>query len=284
MEEECKKYISYCNQHLSCNLCCYIGEMVYAHELASIVNQLTQLKRDNVFFSNKVFWLNDKMEKVDEVNTTDTSVWAVMLKNGAKEKLIDEVKSYLEHLSVSSAMGRSKLLGFQQDFDQMIFAALKQKGLRAHELFNDSKTVEMHGSAIQSIQEMLEWVESVVERTIEYINGTQKLMSPVEKAKNYIRLNLDKELTREEIASYVYLNPDYFDRVFKKDTGASVARFIMQERLTKAKELLEKTDISISTIAENVGYPNSANFSSMFKRMTGMNPVDYRKSKSYNHS
>jgi two-component system, response regulator YesN len=281
IEEECEKYISCCNQHLNCDLCCYIGEVVFAHELAALVNQLTQLKRNNVSFSNKVLWINDSMDKIAEVNTTDTSIWRVMLKNGAAEKLIAEVKSYLEHLFLSSGMGRSKLLGFQQDFNQMIFAALGQKGLQAHELFNDSKTVEMHGCAAQSLHEMLEWVEHVVEKTIEYINGSQKSLSPVVKAKNYIRLNLDKELTRDEIANYVYLNPDYFDRVFKKETGLSVARFIMQERIAKAQDLLMKTDIPISTIGENVGYPNSANFSSMFKRMTGRNPADYRRSKSH---
>jgi len=282
IEKECEKYISYCNQHLNCNLCCYIGEMVHAHELASLVNQLTQLKRNNVSFSNKVFWLNDKMEKITAVNKTDTSIWVIMLENRTKEKLIDEVKRYLEHLSATSGMGRSELFGFQQDFDQMVFAVLAQKGLQAHELFNDSKTVEMHGSATQSLQEMLEWVKYIVEKTIEYINEAQNLVSPVDKVKKYIQLNLDKKLTREEIASYVYLNPDYLDRVFKKETGVSVARFIIQERLAKAKELLEKTDISINTIAENVGYPNAANFSSMFKKMTGVNPVDYRKSNSYN--
>ncbi|MDF2522599.1 MAG: AraC family transcriptional regulator [Clostridiales bacterium] len=280
VEEECEKYISYCNEHLNCDLCCYIGEAVSAHELAAMVNQLIQLKRNNISFTNKVLWINQKEIEKTEVNTTDTSLWIVMLKNGAEEKLIAEVKRYLEALSLSSDRGRSKLLGFQQDFSQMIYAALEKKGMQAHELFNDSKIVEMHNSATQSLHEMLEWVEYVVERTIGYIKGSQKSMSPVVKAKNYIRLNLDKELTREEIASDVYLNPDYFDRVFKKETGVSVARFIMQERIAKAQELLEKTDIPISTIAENVGYPNSANFSSMFKRMTGRNPADYRRSKS----
>jgi two-component system, response regulator YesN len=281
IEEECEKYISYCNQHLNCDLCCYIGEVIFAHDLAALVNQLIQIKRNNVSFTNKVLWTNDRDVEKTKVNTTDTSVWIVMLKSEAEEKLIAEVKRYLEHLSLSSGMGRSKLLGFQQDFSQMIFTALGKKGLQAHELFNDSKIVEMHGCATQSLHEMLEWVKYVVEKTIGYIKESQKSMSPVVKAKNYIRLNLDKELTREEIASDVYLNPDYFDRVFKKETGVSVARFIMQERIAKAQELLEKTDIPISTIGENVGYPNSANFSSMFKRMTGRNPADYRRSKSH---
>jgi two-component system, response regulator YesN len=279
LEEQCKKYILSCNQYLHCDLCCYVGEIIYAHELASMVNELIKLKRNNVTISNKVFRINEKLVKASAVNTTDTRLWAVMIKNGAKDKLVFEVKKYLENLSMISGHDMNGLYGFQQDFNQMIFTALAQKGMQAHELFNDSKTVEMNSNATRSLQEMLEWVEYIIERTTEFTEHDEKSISPVLKVKNYIKLHLDKELTREEIASNVYLNPDYFDRVFKRETGLSVARFIMQERLAKAQDLLLKTDLSISVIAINVGYPNSANFSSMFKRMIGMNPADYRKNK-----
>jgi two-component system response regulator YesN len=279
LEELCEKYIVTCNQYLHCDLCCYVGEIIYAHELASMVNELIKLKRNNVTISNKIFRINEKLIKASVVNKTDTSIWGLMLKNGTKDKLILEVKNYLEDLSITSELRMNALYGFQQDFNQMIFTVLAQQGMQAHEMFNDSKTVEMNANATRSLQEMLEWVEYIIERTIELTEDGEKQISPVIKAKNFIKLHLDKELTREEIASHVYLNPDYFDRVFKRETGLSVSRFIMQERLVKAQDLLLKTDLPISVIAINVGYPNSANFSSMFKRMTGMNPADYRKNK-----
>ncbi|MCM8710337.1 response regulator [Clostridium sp. SYSU_GA19001] len=279
LEEQCEKYIFTCNQYMYCDLCCYVGEMIYAHQLASMVNELIKLKRNNVTIFNKVFPINVKPIKTSVVNTTDTSLWSVMLKNGAKDNLIFEIKKYLEDLYITSAPDTNVLYGFQQDFNQMIFAALAQKGMQAHELFNDSKTIEMNANATGSLQEMLEWVEYIIERTIGFTKPDEKSISPVIKAKNYIKLHLEKELTREEIASHVYLNPDYFDRVFKRETGLSVARFIMQERLVKAQDLLIKTNLPINVIAISVGYPNSSNFSSMFKRMTGMNPADYRKNK-----
>jgi two-component system response regulator YesN len=173
IEEECKKYIIACKQYLNCDLSCYIGEPVYAYELAAKVYQLTKFKKSNEAFFNKVFYVNENTSKYEE-----------------------------------------------------------------------------------QVEEM-------------------KL--PVYKAIKYIKEHLEQELPREEIASFVFLNPDYFDRVFKKETGVSVARFIMQERLDKAKELLIKTELPISTIASTVGYTNLSNFSSMFKKMCGMNPVEYRK-------
>jgi two-component system response regulator YesN len=117
----------------------------------------------------------------------------------------------------------------------------------------------------------------VNEKTFRDEEQVEELESPVYKAIKYIKQHLEQELTREEIASFVYLNPDYFDRIFKKETGSSVSRFVMLERLDKAKELLVKTDFPISTIASTVGYTNLSNFSSMFKKMCGMNPIDYRK-------
>jgi AraC-type DNA-binding domain-containing proteins len=95
--------------------------------------------------------------------------------------------------------------------------------------------------------------------------------------KDYIKLNIDQELTREQISNCVYLNSDYLDRIFKKETGISVAKYMMEERFKISCELLLKTDISISEIAAAVGYTNISHFSSMFKKMSGINPAEYRK-------
>ena len=75
----------------------------------------------------------------------------------------------------------------------------------------------------------------------------------------------------------MFLNPDYLDRRFKKDTGCSVNRYILKEQLEMAKKLLLYPDITVSEIAVRCGYANMSNFSAMFKRETGVSPVEYRK-------
>lgn len=79
----------------------------------------------------------------------------------------------------------------------------------------------------------------------------------------------------------MYLNPDYLDRFFKKETGMSVSRFIQMERVKMAKDLLNQEELSVGEIAVKCGYTNLSNFSAMFKRETGKNPIDYRKMKSF---
>lgn len=99
----------------------------------------------------------------------------------------------------------------------------------------------------------------------------------IEKARAYIEQNLNAHLTREDVANHVYMNPDYLNRIFKKETGMLISDYILQERIKMAKELLTSSNLTITEIAMRVGFANFPYFSTMFKKYTKMNPVDYRK-------
>lgn len=93
----------------------------------------------------------------------------------------------------------------------------------------------------------------------------------------YIDENLATQLSVKDIAEHVSLNPQYMMRLFKKKTGKSVLAYVTDRRMELARELLLKTDWSIETITEKCGYISSAHFASLFKRLEGMAPGQYRK-------
>lgn len=99
---------------------------------------------------------------------------------------------------------------------------------------------------------------------------------PVEKAKEYIRKNISRSLSRTEIAEAVFLNPEYLSHLFKKETGSSLGDFILEEKMIAAKSLLKDTNIKVSVIASKVGFSNFSYFSSVFKKSTGLTPIEYR--------
>jgi two-component system response regulator YesN len=72
------------------------------------------------------------------------------------------------------------------------------------------------------------------------------------------------------------LNPDYLTRVFKKETGLSISDYVMGQRLGMAADLLSSTDLPVGAIAAKVGYANFSHFSRMFKKHTGLGPIEYR--------
>jgi two-component system response regulator YesN len=275
--EKCKDFIESSFNNLKCSLSCYIGNPIPIYELSGAVKQLSALKKNNVAFYNKVIFSDERnmASKADVVK--DMNIWTIMLREGSYKKLVGEVEEYLEQTAITEGLDINMLYRFQQDFIQIVYAELEEKGIHAHQILRDDKTMELYVNATNSVVEMVEWVRNITENIAVYDSKTEKEQSPISKAKKYIKLNLEQELSREEVANHVYLNPDYLDRLFKREEGVSVAKYILQERFNMAKELLSNTAMPISTIAVSVGYGNLSNFSSMFKKISGVNPVDYRK-------
>lgn len=270
-------YISKCNHFLKCDLSCYLGESAYANQLADLVERLLMLEKNNVAHINRVLSLNGASTITGEFDIKDMSLWSLLVMDGAREKLLNEVMNYLTDLSQSSGLNANTLYQFQQYFTQMLYKALDQKGIQIKELLNDNEFIQLQIKAPNSVTDMIEWIQYIVNKSLIYANEVEKSESVINSVKKFIQLNLDKELSREDVARHVYLNPDYLDRIYKKKTGVSVSKYMLQERLKIAQELLSKTDLPISTIAAKVGYCNHSNFSCVFKKMHGMNPAEYRK-------
>lgn len=83
-------------------------------------------------------------------------------------------------------------------------------------------------------------------------------------------------ITPEEIASKLCQSYSSFRKTFKEYTGFSPARYINDVRMSKAKELLTNTSLSIKEIAYNVGYNNHDYFFTAFRNLTGLTPAKYR--------
>lgn len=108
-------------------------------------------------------------------------------------------------------------------------------------------------------------------------NRAQRSSYPVQRAMEYIQDKLNVQMRLEDIAEYVMLSPNYLSMLFKKETGQGISDFILQLRLERAKLLLRTTSLNISQIAEKVGYQDARHFSKLFRKMTGIQPKDYRK-------
>ena len=100
--------------------------------------------------------------------------------------------------------------------------------------------------------------------------------SVIQHAKNYIRAHYADNLSRETVASAVYLDSAYFSRIFKLKTGVSFIEFLTTVRMEKAIELLS-TQMSITDIAAAVGYQHRNRFISNFRKYSGYTPNDYRR-------
>lgn len=98
------------------------------------------------------------------------------------------------------------------------------------------------------------------------------------KALAYIEEHLDEEdLSIVSVAAYVYLNPVYFGRVFKSAMQMTFKKYLLQQRMERAKRLLEGGTENISTICDQVGISNPSYFTHLFKQYEGKLPSEYKK-------
>ena len=135
-------------------------------------------------------------------------------------------------------------------------------------------------SAVKRIKEIKETTEEekVIIKKIVDSKNKKLVENPIDNAKRYIRENISENISIKDISENVFLNPQYFMRIFKKETDMSVLEYITKERIDLAKKLLATTDFPINNVAICVGYDNFSYFSKIFKRNTKMTPAEYRKS------
>jgi AraC family transcriptional regulator len=93
----------------------------------------------------------------------------------------------------------------------------------------------------------------------------------------YIHDRLAEDLTITAIADELEMSQYYFSRSFKQAIGISPYRYVVEQRIEAAKQLLRTSQLPISTISERVGFASQNQLTIQFRNLTGTTPSDYRK-------
>lgn len=98
-----------------------------------------------------------------------------------------------------------------------------------------------------------------------------------ELVKQYIQENYLQNITLAEIAAKFNFSQAYLTKIFIKFTGVTPLKYKTSLRINAAKDYLDKTNMSLSDIAEQLGYSDQFAFSKAFKNAENMSPLKYRK-------
>jgi len=93
-----------------------------------------------------------------------------------------------------------------------------------------------------------------------------------------IEQSFTDELRLSDLAESTGLSPFHFLRLFKRETGVTPHRFLLQTRIRRALELVRDTSRPITDIAFDVGFADLSNFINAFRREVGVSPRHYRRS------
>lgn len=113
-------------------------------------------------------------------------------------------------------------------------------------------------------------------RTMHQLKKQKPVSLPVARAMDYIDAHITSALTNQEIASYVSCHPDYLSRLFKKETGATLSRYVLIQKCHTACYMLENSSESCTDIGSFLGFSSCSHFIERFKLIKQMTPEEYR--------
>lgn len=137
---------------------------------------------------------------------------------------------------------------------------------RAEMLFDTNALLNL------SYHMVLEYAEKV-----KGIREDKNLSKPVAEGINYIKKNVVKIKSTDEVSSFVNLSRSHFANLFRKETGKTIAEYITLEKIEEAKRLLRLSDKPLISIADYLGFSSQSHFQNVFKKTTSMTPNQYRK-------
>lgn len=95
--------------------------------------------------------------------------------------------------------------------------------------------------------------------------------------KAYLDEHYIEKITLDELESRFFINKYYLLKIFKEMYGSTISSYLIAKRITKAKQLLRFSQLSIDQVGCEVGMDGAGYFSRMFKKAEGISPKEYRK-------
>lgn len=99
----------------------------------------------------------------------------------------------------------------------------------------------------------------------------------LEQILEYINKSFNKDISMDSVAHKFFMNASYFSDYFRKNVGVTFSEYLMKQRIKEAVRLLMEEEVNSTEVAFSCGFNNTTSFYNAFKRVTGMNPGDYRK-------
>lgn len=155
---------------------------------------------------------------------------------------------------------------------------LVEKSVNMEKIFGSGTNIYSMITTKDTLQE----IEKVLIEFFNYIeeyladNKIEKQKVTGKKILEYLSKNYKQDLIFEDVAKQMGISYSYMRKLVKDHTGSSPIDYINKLRIEEAKRLLAQTEMSIVSIAEEVGYHNGQSINRFFKKYEGVSPKEFR--------
>ena len=189
----------------------------------------------------------------------------------------EQLLQIIHSLETQDRIPLSALSELQLDWTQQIGIYLDKNGILAHKLFQNKHHQFLFERRFHAIEAFEAYIGDYWSSARHYVIDLEHQSNLIQRITDYIDHHYKEEISRTKLAEMVFLSPDHLARMFKRDTGETLVKYITDKRMAAAKEMLSQSDTPIYQVALQVGYDNYSYFTKAFKQKVGLSPGDYRK-------
>lgn len=263
-------------QHLHVQVCCYVGEWGTVCDIPNQIEMLQKLDFNNIVWYKTILFADQRKEFPQGFKYKDFFSGQYRKSQGSDMKILEEVRQILLSHRTEIPMDEEFIEQFFMGFYYMLNDFSRKNNVFLGEVVEERENRRLILKAGNSVEDLLEWIQ-YIEDVIQFLEKPGEAgENPVDKVREYVRGHLKEECSVEKIAGQVHLNPDYLNRIFKKETGMSLSQYVITQKMERAKWLLRHTDWQIGEVAVAVGYLNYSSFNKSFRKAVGQSPQDYK--------
>lgn len=269
-------------EHFGFSIHFYVGTSSDMDSLADQYQEFLGFSKNQIVPQNAPFFLEDLKKMDDVVIEIMPEKWKGLLSEARFDEMYLELENLLARAKHDGLVTMKSLRLLYHTFMQMIYVEFQHRNLSVERVFENLLMKEEESVVFASLENFLDYFKTLFLQAQNSINFSSMPDRIVSRINRYIEEHISEELTRDQIAKMVCLSPAYLSRLYSQEAGKSLSGYILEVRIRMMKNFLEQTNLSITEIAYRIGYTNLPYLCSLFRKRTGMTPMEYRKAKQTN--
>ncbi|MDE6815242.1 MAG: response regulator [Lachnospiraceae bacterium] len=261
------------------SLAIYISRPAALAQLPLVYQELNRMIADNVGQYGGVFEYREAAEgPQDELAVSDMLAvrkWKGWLLDGEQDRIREDILRFLQKKDQARKLDKRTLVVLAQLIVSTFYSF---ETCSAEKMLTNPQILDCLDQSTNSAAGLLAFLDKVTAQYKERVllnekDGNAALLGQI---KSYVGSHLENPLNREEIAEKFFISKDYLSHLFARQEGMGFTQYVNEQRISKAKELLQNSDLPIKIIALNVGISDYAYFSKMFRKSAGISANEYR--------
>ena len=275
LKRRCERLIEFTKRYISLEPVTLISEPFRFYEAANVVCALYEAMRKIRFFSGKIFFLSEEIDYGDDPVRLSENQILWYLKKRDEEGYREYIRNCISNLNDTG----ENLDRFRRELVNIFVTHFRDNGMSSNIIFMDPNIISLDEKASTGRKALMDYAEGLFRVQQSKLKEAVDSEDIIARAKKYIDENFRENIDRNNVAAVTFVTPNYLSKLFKNSTNMNLREYINQLRVEEAKRLLLSTSMSVSEIASYVGYYNISYFSTVFHKIVGVSPFDWRNRK-----